>query len=152
MKIKCLFSIVLSILLKCEKALTTVKIFIFCNILIFLILSKKRLISILFEWWKQLYSIVVITVYQYKCYVNKGFFVLEYSDLAYTSFNYRKEMKTKRLGLEVLCVIMTRMNIFSSKQKTILIITTQNRIYRYKLLHLPSSSLHSNPIMIKELN
>ena len=61
----------------------------------------------------------MITVYQYKCYVNKGFFVLEYSDLAYTSFNYRKEMKTKRLGLEELCVIMTRMNIFSSKQKNI---------------------------------
>ena len=78
-------------------------------------------------------------------------FVLEYSDLAYTSFNFRKEMKTKRLGLEVFCVIMTRMNIFSGKQKTILIITTQNRIYRYKLLYLPSSSFHSNPIMIKEL-
>ena len=59
-------------------------------------------------------------------------------------------MKTKRLGLEVLCVIMTRMNIFSGKQKTILIITTQNRI-RYKSLYLPPSSLHSNPIMIKEL-
>ena len=78
-------------------------------------------------------------------------FVLEYSDLAYTSFNFRKEMKTKKLGLEVLCVIMTRMNIFSGKQKTILIIKTQNRINRYKLLYLPPFLLHSNSIMIKEL-
>ena len=43
-------------------------------------------------------------------------------------------MKTKRLGLEELCVIMTRMNIFSSKQKNIDHNNTEK-----KLLYLPGA-------------